>query len=227
MKSTTRRNLKRWGDLTTRFVLAILLAQMMVPTAALKAMAEEVGVQSTQSAATDESATDQTSDTSSASSDNTSDTSSSTDASSSRTTATTSAAPTATATQVALPAAPGEATSDVAIRTASAQDAVPGKHSTSVTASQAGLTLQTEAAWLDTMHADGNYNATNTLTVSGIAAAKQALADANTPTADSKVFVSEVIASDWAIDTTTLESDLANEKVQLATEGIDESYAID
>ena len=204
----------------------------MVPTAALKAMAEEVGVQSTQAATADEAATDQTTDTSSASSatadsDTTSDTSSSTDASSSQTTAATPAAPTTTATQEALPAAPGEATSDTGVRTMSTQDAIPGKHATSVTASQAGLTLKTEAAWVDATHADDNYNATDTLTVSGIAAAKQALADASTPAADSKVTVSEVIAGDWSIDTDSLEASIATEKVELATEGIDESYVID
>ena len=87
-------------------------------------------------------------------------------------------------------------TTDATMRTVSAQDAVPGEHATSVTASQDGLTLQTEAAWVDETHADGNYNATDALTVSGIAAAKQALSDANTPAADFKVAVSEVIASD-------------------------------
>ena len=116
-------------------------------------------------------------------------------------------------------------TTDATMRTVSAQDAVPGEHATSVTASQDGLTLQTEAAWVDETHADGNYNATDALTVSGIAAAKQALSDANTPAADFKVAVSEVIASDWSIDTATLESGLESEKSQLAAEGTANSYA--
>jgi hypothetical protein len=239
MKSTRRRQigLKRARNVLTCFVAFTFVLQL-VPSAGLKAMAAEAGV--TAQATTE---SDQTTQNTSSADTETSTTDATTPAATTETSTTDATTPTATteattpetttpaatteATQAEAPAAPGYATSDAAIRTASAQDAVPGKHATSVTASQDGLTLQTEAAWVDETHADGNYNATDALTVSGIAAAKQALSDANTPAADSKVAVSEVIASDWSIDTTTLESGLENEKSQLAAEGIDESYAID
>ena len=223
MKSTRRRQigLKRARNVLACFVAFTFVLQL-VPSAGLKAMAAEAGITAQTTTESDQATTQQ--DTSSTDTE-TSMTDATTPATTTETA--TSETTTATTTEATQAEAPGYATSDATMRTASAQDAVPGEHATSVTASQDGLTLQTEAAWVDETHADGNYNATDALTVSGIAAAKQALSDANTPAADSKVAVSEVIASDWSIDTATLESGLESEKSQLAAEGIDESYAID
>ncbi|MGL5172300.1 MAG: hypothetical protein ACRC75_00485, partial [Olsenella sp.] len=167
MKSTRRRQigLKRARNVLTCFVAFTFVLQL-VPSAGLKAMAAEAGVtaqattesdqttQNTSSADTETSTTDATTPTATT---ETSTTDATTPAATTEATTpeTTTPAATTEAAQAEAPAAPGYATSDAAIRTASAQDAVPGKHATSVTASQDGLTLQTEAAWVDETHVDG------------------------------------------------------------------------
>jgi pilin isopeptide linkage protein/uncharacterized repeat protein (TIGR01451 family) len=124
-------------------------------------------------------------------------------------------------------ALPGSATDDSSIHTAVTEVKTPETNPTSVSALGNGLALTTEVAWDDAGHADGNWGATDTLTVSGIAAAKDALAKSGENVSSSTVEVQMIVANEYSIDAVGFASSFTPREEALEAQGVAASYATD
>lgn len=220
--------------LWARKALAIFLSVVMVvgltPTASCAEAADELSAATATTQGT--AATTQSDASSSAAATETQPSSSSsasaTDASSSTATdgATTTAADAGTSSQPAEPAesttaAPGYPTDDASVRTASLETKDPASNPTTVSAAQSGLSLITAATWNDDTHANDNWSAVDTLTVSGIAAARQALVESGKEATSSQVSLRVILSKDYVLDDASLKSSFEADKTALAANGID------
>ena len=250
-KGVARRLLRMLRGWPSRKVLAIFLSVVMVasliPTASWAEAADELSA----ATATQETATTTPSDSSSSSATTTTQTDTSGSAATTATDAATttpsdssgsaattvtdtttetksdsssSAAPT---TGAATVAAPGYPTDDASIRTVSSETRDPASNPTTVSAVQSGLNLVTAATWDDDTHANDNWSATDALTVSGIAAARQALVESGKEVTSSQVSLQVILSNDYVLDDAGLKSDFEADKTALAADGISASYVVD